>query len=164
LHLVGYFNWVNHILLYTFLKIFTQFQHLEHCLYTNVVWRSQFYRHRKEILLPKFANGNFVWFLVSYAVKPVHWQNIATGIATHNLLYTNRLISCMYLYFCMKRRCALWNSAFEQQVVPRDFLNHAHNCQRISKQQDTERHLHVCGIDINVWVDYLRDIFTFLLI
>jgi hypothetical protein len=44
------------------------------------------------------------------------------------------------------------------QALPRD---KTHNSQCISLQQDKERRLQVCDIDINVWVDDLRNIFAF---
>jgi hypothetical protein len=47
-------------------------------------------------------------------------------------------------------------------VVPRDFLDHTDNGQCIAQQQDTERRLHVCEIDINVRVDDIKDILFFL--
>jgi len=61
----------------------------------------------------------------------------------------------------MKKKCSLRNSAFRHQVVPRDFLNHAHNCQYIYQKKDIERCLHVCHIDIYVSVDNLRVILAF---
>jgi len=84
---------------------------------------------------------------------------LLSEFVTHNLLYTDRLISCVYIP--PQNRCTLCNPAFWHQVVTRDFLNHAHNCHCISQQQDTESHLHIFDIDINVSVDGLRDILAF---
>jgi hypothetical protein len=78
-----------------------------------------------------------------------------------NLLYTDRVNICVYLYYTIKKRCTLWKWAIAHQVLPRDFLNHEHNCQCISQQQGTEISLHICDIDINEWVNDFRDIFAY---
>jgi hypothetical protein len=98
---------------------------------------------------------------VSYAVKPIHWQHHATGICnTQSAKHKQTYHLCVFI-FLHKKWCILWNSIFRHQVEPLYFLDHAHNCQCISQQQNTEHHLHLCDININVSVDDLRDIFPF---
>jgi hypothetical protein len=85
------------------------------------------------------------------------YQNFFTQI----LLYTKQSYQLCVFIFVHEKKCTNLNSAYGHRVVPRDFLNHALNCQWISQQQYTERRLHVCNIDINVWIVDLRNIFNF---
>jgi hypothetical protein len=133
----------HHLLLYSFLQNFTQFQHSEHCVYRNIFTRIQLYRHRNGILLINLAAeslfGNWCAMFCNWCAmqwKHFIYSNLIPEFVTHNqlseviiadtwrdfwiretgtaqqvanlndrydeddddnLLYTNRIISCVYI-------------------------------------------------------------------
>ena len=121
----------------------------------------QLCRHRKRILFSKFWSVILVWYLVPYAVKPIHWQHLATGICNTQSSIQNTDLSTVRLYSSTKRGTHYETQPLDTRCYHVISLtkNTTANIYINSKIQNAC--LRICDIDINVWVEDLTDIFAF---